>query len=186
MNLDIIRNIVSAVTVPVQLGGGVRSEAIVAELLQDVGLDRVIVGTQALKQPEWFAGIVERFPGQVALGLDARNSMVATEGWLDVSQTSALELAKRFQGLPLAAVIYTNIANDGMMQGVDEGTIQDMLALAELGLPVIASGGVTTLDDVRRLTAVSRTQPKLVGAIIGRALYEGTIAVSDAVAASRV
>ena len=87
----------------------------------------------------------------------------------------------RSADLDLAAVIYTNIANDGMMQGVDEDTIQDMLRLAELGLPVIASGGVTTLADIERLTAASRLQPKLIGAIVGRAIYEGTIKVADAV-----
>ena len=107
--------------------------------------------------------------------------MVATEGWLDVSQTSALELARRFVGLPVGAVIYTNIANDGMMQGVDERTIDDMLALADLGLPVIASGGVTTLADIKRLWEVSRRQPRLVGAIVGRAIYEGTLRLADAV-----
>ena len=126
-----------------------------------------------------------RFPGQIALGLDARNGMVATAGWLDDSQTSALELAKQFIDLNLAAVIYTNIANDGMMQGVDESTIQDMLTLADLGLPVIASGGVTTIADVERLAAVSRGQPNLIGAIVGRAIYEGTIRVADAVRISR-
>ena len=110
--------------------------------------------------------------------------MVATAGWLDVSQTSALELATQFIGIDLAAVIYTNIANDGMMQGVDEPTIRDMLTLADLGLPVIASGGVTTLDDVKRLASVSRQQPNLIGAIIGRAIYEGTIHVADAVRAA--
>ncbi|MBC7818155.1 MAG: 1-(5-phosphoribosyl)-5-((5-phosphoribosylamino)methylideneamino)imidazole-4-carboxamide isomerase, partial [Planctomycetaceae bacterium] len=118
-------------------------------------------------------------------GIDARNSMVATEGWLDVSETSALELAKTYAALPLAALVYTNIANDGMMQGVDEGTIRDMISLTELGLPVIASGGVTTLRDVERLAEVSRQHPKLIGAIIGRAIYEGTIRVGDAIAATR-
>ena len=182
VNHEVVRKIVQVVGVPCQLGGGIRDDESLALVLEEIGVDRAIVGTQALKQPEWFAAAARKFPGRVALGLDARNSMVATEGWLDVSQTSALELAKQFVNVPLAAVIYTNIANDGMMQGVDEGTIADMVALADLGLPVIASGGVTTLDDVRRLADVSRTQPKLVGAIIGRALYEGTIRVGDAVA----
>ena len=107
--------------------------------------------------------------------------MVATAGWLDVSQTEALDLAKQFIGIDLAAVIYTNIANDGMMQGIDETTIQDMITLADLGLPVIASGGVSTLLDVERLNSYSKRHPNLVGAIIGRALYEGTIQVAEAV-----
>ena len=126
-----------------------------------------------------------RFPGRIALGLDARDSKVATGGWLEVSQTPAIVLARSYQGLHLAAVIYTNIANDGMMQGIDEATIRDMVELTELGFPVIASGGVSRLDDVRRLAETSREHPKLIGAIIGRALYEGTLTVADAIAAAR-
>lgn len=186
VNHEVVRNIVRAIDVPCQVGGGIRDEAAIELLLGETGVDRVIVGTQALKQPEWFAAMSRKYPDRLALGLDARDSMVATEGWLEVSKVSAIELARQYASLPLAAVIYTNIANDGMMQGVDEGTITDMLRLAELGLKVIASGGVTTIDDVRRLTDASRTQPNLVGAIIGRALYEGTIRVSDAVAAASV
>jgi phosphoribosylformimino-5-aminoimidazole carboxamide ribotide isomerase len=159
----------------------VRDEPAIRMLLDDVGVDRVIVGTQALKQPEWFRAMAEKFPAHICLGLDARDSMVATEGWLDVSRTSALELARQYVGLELAAVVYTNIANDGMLQGVDEATIADMIALAELGLPVIASGGVTTLNDVRRLTAASSEHPGLVGAIVGRALYEGTLDLREAI-----
>ncbi|MFG0333101.1 MAG: 1-(5-phosphoribosyl)-5-[(5-phosphoribosylamino)methylideneamino]imidazole-4-carboxamide isomerase [Maioricimonas sp. JB049] len=181
VNLDIVRRIVAETGLPCQLGGGIRNDESVREVLEEAGIDRVIIGTQALKQPEWFREIVAKYPGRVALGIDARDSMVATEGWLDVSKTSALELAEQYRGLDVAAVIYTNIANDGMMQGVDQRTIDDMIALTQLGLSVIASGGVTTMEDVTRLTEVSRQHPKLVGAIIGRALYEGTIDVSQAV-----
>ena len=181
VNVAAIQSIVDAISIPCELGGGLRDVHSIRTMLDEVGIDRVIIGTQALKQPEWFREMVQQFPGHVALGLDARNGMVATAGWLDVSQTKAIELARQFMGLDLAAVIYTNIANDGMMQGVDEATIQDMIALAELGLPVIASGGVSTLADVERLTEVARTQPKLIGAIVGRAIYEGTIRVADAV-----
>lgn len=181
VNIAAIQAIVDAVDIPCELGGGLRDESSIRAMLEDVGVDRAIIGTQALKQPEWFRKMVQLFPGRIALGLDARNGMVATAGWLDVSQTRALDLARQFVGIDLAAVIYTNIANDGMMQGVDEQTIQDMISLTELGLPVIASGGVSTLDDVRRLALCSNQHPKLVGAIIGRALYEGTIQVADAV-----
>lgn len=181
VNIAAIKAIVDAIDIPCELGGGLREESSIRTMLEDVGVDRAIIGTQALKQPEWFRLMVKQFPGRVALGLDARNGMVATAGWLDVSQTTAVELAKQFVGIELAAVIYTNIANDGMMQGVDESTIQDMLELASLGLPIIASGGVSTLKDVERLAEHSRHQPKLIGAIIGRALYEGTIRVADAV-----
>jgi phosphoribosylformimino-5-aminoimidazole carboxamide ribotide isomerase len=179
-NHEIVGRIVTELGVACQLGGGIRDETAIRTLL-DVGLDRVIIGTQALKQPDWFREMASQFPGRIALGLDARDSMVATEGWLDVSSVSALELAADYQGLDLAAVIYTNIANDGMMQGVDETTIVDMIALADLGFPVIASGGVTTLDDIRNLAAASAEHPNLVGVIVGRAIYEGTIDVAEAI-----
>jgi phosphoribosylformimino-5-aminoimidazole carboxamide ribotide isomerase len=185
VNIAAIKSIVETVKIPCELGGGLRDEATIRQMIEEVGIDRAIIGTQALKQHDWFRKMVQLFPGRIALGLDARNGMVATAGWLDVSQTSALELARQFADLDLAAVIYTNIANDGMMQGIDQGTIDDMLQLAELGLPVIASGGVTTLADIERLAAVSRKQPKLIGAIVGRALYEGTIHVQDAVRMAR-
>lgn len=184
VNHEVVRRIVQASGVKCELGGGIRDEAAIRLMLDDVGVERVIIGTQALKQPEWFREMAQKWPGRLVLGIDARDGMVATEGWLDVSRTSAIELAKSYTDLGLAAVVYTNIANDGMMQGVDEGTIRDMIALTELGLPVIASGGVTTLADVQRLAEVSREHPKLIGAIIGRAIYEGTIRVADALAAS--
>ncbi len=101
---------------------------------------------------------------------------------MEVSQTSAIDLARSYAGLNLAALIYTNIANDGMMQGVDEATISDMVELTRLGFPVIASGGVSRLEDVRRLAETSREHPKLIGAIIGRAIYEGSLTVQDAIA----
>lgn len=181
-NLEIIERIVEQLSIPCQLGGGIRDGETVSHLLDSVGLDRVIVGTRALRDPDWFAEIVEAHPGRVALGLDARDSMVATEGWLDVSETRAIELARRFAGLPVAAVIYTNIANDGMMQGIDDATLDDMRQLLELGLPVIASGGVTTLDDVKRLRQLQAAHSGLQGAIVGRALYEGTLRLAEAIA----
>jgi phosphoribosylformimino-5-aminoimidazole carboxamide ribotide isomerase len=184
VNRDVVAKIVNAVSVPCQLGGGIRDDESVKQMLVETGLDRVIIGTQALKCPDWFRAVAECYPGRVALGLDAKNSQVATEGWLDVSKTPAIELAAGLTGVPLAAVIYTNIANDGMLQGVDEGTLGDLSSLADLGLPVIASGGVTTLDDVRRLLAVQRDHPGLIGAIVGRALYEGTLKLAEAVSAA--
>lgn len=184
VNHEVVREIVNAISIPCELGGGIRDDESIRLLADDVGVDRLIIGTQALKQPEWFRDRVAAYPNRLALGIDARDSMVATEGWLDVSRTSALEMARQYQGLEVAALIYTNIANDGMMSGVDEATIADMIQLAELGFPVIASGGVTTLADVLRLAEVHKQQPNLVGAIIGRAVYEGTITVRDAIAAA--
>jgi len=183
VNLDAVEAIVKRVKIPCQLGGGVRDEESIKSILENVGVERVIVGTQALKHPDWFREMAEKYPGRLILGVDARDGMVATEGWLEVSKTSAIELTRQYAGLDLAAVIYTNIANDGMMAGVDPGTLSDLGALADIGIPVIASGGVTTLEDIVALQQVSREHPKLTGAIIGRALYEGTIQLPEAVAA---
>lgn len=180
VNVEAIRSIVKAVSIPCQLGGGVRDEEGIKSLL-GLGLERLIVGTQALKQRAWFEEMSRKYPGRLVLGIDARDSMVATEGWLEVSRTSALDLAKQYAHLPLAALVYTNIANDGMMAGIDNQTIIDMQQLSELGIPVIASGGVTTLADIEKLVTAAKTHPKLSSAIIGRALYEGTIALPEAV-----
>jgi phosphoribosylformimino-5-aminoimidazole carboxamide ribotide isomerase len=185
VNHDVVRRITDAVGISCELGGGIRDEDSIRMMLDEVGVGRVIIGTKALKDPDWFARMAGLFPGKLVLGIDARDSMVATEGWLDVSSTSAIALAEQYKGLDLAALIYTNIANDGMMQGVDDPTIRDMQQLADLGFPVIASGGVTTIDDVHNLRAASESSPNLIGAIIGRALYEGTIDVAEAVAAGR-
>jgi phosphoribosylformimino-5-aminoimidazole carboxamide ribotide isomerase len=124
--------------------------------------------------------MAETFPGRLVLGIDARNSLVATEGWLDVSKTSAFDLAREYASLPLAAIIYTNIANDGMLAGVDSATLDDLARLADIGLPVIASGGVTTLADVENLVRLRRAHPHLAGAIVGRAIYEGTLDLAAA------
>ncbi len=186
VNIEAVRRIVDAVKSPCQLGGGIRDEAAMRQMLDDVGIDRVIVGTQALKQPAWFREMAGKFPGRLILGIDARNSMVATEGWLDVSQTPAIDLARDYAGLPIAAIVYTNIANDGMMAGVDRATIYDLIALSELGIPVIASGGVTTVDDVANLARAGKSHPNLVGAIVGRALYEGTLTVAAAIKVATV
>lgn len=181
VNQEVVRQIVQRTGLPCQLGGGIRDEQSIRSTIEQTGVDRVIIGTKALRQPDWFAEMCGQFPDRLALGLDARNSMVATDGWLEVSQVSALELARRFVGLPLAAVIYTNIANDGMMQGIDAATLQDFRTLAAMGLPVIASGGVTTMADLVALKAIAAEQPGLLGAITGRAIYEGTISVRVAV-----
>ncbi|HIE96439.1 MAG TPA: 1-(5-phosphoribosyl)-5-[(5-phosphoribosylamino)methylideneamino]imidazole-4-carboxamide isomerase [Planctomycetes bacterium] len=180
VNHDVVRRIVSETGLPCQMGGGIRNEDSIALALNDLGLSRVIIGTKALKEPDWFAEACAQFPDKLALGLDAKDSMVATEGWLEVSGVSVMQLAEKFVDVPLAAVIYTNIANDGMMQGVDTGTLADLRALADMGLPVIASGGVTTMDDITALQKISAAQPNLIGAIVGRAIYEGTISVKEA------
>jgi len=180
VNQDVVRSITAATGLPCQLGGGIRSRENIRQTLEDAGIDRVIIGTKALREPDWFAEMCAVYPHRLALGLDAKDSRVAAEGWLDVSEVNAIELASRFSEVPLAAVIYTNIANDGMMQGIDPATLNDLEQLAEMGLPVIASGGVTTMDDLAALRAIHDRQPNLVGAITGRAIYEGTIDVAQA------
>ncbi|MGC1273587.1 MAG: 1-(5-phosphoribosyl)-5-[(5-phosphoribosylamino)methylideneamino]imidazole-4-carboxamide isomerase [Planctomycetaceae bacterium] len=180
-NATIIRDITSELTIPCQLGGGLRDDAALDEAFDDLGVDRAIIGTAALKNPDWFRKAAERRPQRLLLGLDARDGRVATSGWLDVSETTAVELARQFDDVPLAGIIYTNIANDGMMQGVDDGTLADLAELAAGAHPVIASGGVTTLDDVRRLAAIAGDHPQLVGAIVGRTLYEGRLDLAEAI-----
>jgi phosphoribosylformimino-5-aminoimidazole carboxamide ribotide isomerase len=167
VNQEVVRRIIAATGLPCQLGGGIRSEDSVRSTIEQTGVDRVIIGTKALREPDWFAEICARFPNQLALGLDARDSMVATDGWLEVSKVSVTELAGKFVDVPLAAVIYTNIANDGMMQGIDQQTLEDFRILADMGLPVIASGGVTTMDDIAALKSIAASHPNLIGAITG-------------------
>ena len=174
-NFESIRELVERVApfgVECELGGGVRSEETIRRLL-GIGLTRLVVGTLALKKPEWFEEMCRKFPGRLVLGIDARGGMVATDGWLETSATPATELARRFDGLPIAALVYTDVATDGMMRGPN---IPECVAMSRAtSIPVVASGGVTRLDDVRRLADAG-----LSACIIGRALYENTIALEDA------
>lgn len=172
VNVEAVRAILRRVDVPCQLGGGVRTDE-TAEAWLSEGIERVIVGTQALKDPEWFASLVQRHPQRVILGLDAREGKVATAGWLDVSERQATELAVQFDGLPMAAVVYTDIARDGMLGGPN---LEATAALAErLRTPVIASGGVSSLEDLERLSALPVS-----ACIVGRALYEGRFGLKAA------
>ncbi|MCH2212375.1 MAG: 1-(5-phosphoribosyl)-5-[(5-phosphoribosylamino)methylideneamino]imidazole-4-carboxamide isomerase [Fuerstiella sp.] len=180
VNHDVVRQITEATGLPCQMGGGIRTEDSIRQAIDQLGLARVIIGTRALREPEWFAEVCRRYPNKLALGLDAKDSMIATDGWLEVSQVSIMELAQKFTDVPVSAVIYTNIANDGMMQGIDQATFSDLEKLADMGLPVIASGGVTTMDDIRHLKQISDRAPNLIGVITGRAIYEGTIDVAEA------
>jgi len=173
VNGDSVRQIVAAAGVPCQLGGGLRSEADI-ELALSWGVNRVVLGTRALKDPAWFEGICKRFPGKIVAGIDARDGKVATEGWLETSEVTALDVARRFAGWPLAAIVYTDISRDGMLQGPNFDALNEMAAAVPV--PVIASGGVTTLEDVRRLAG-----SKVAGCIIGRSLYEGRINLAEAI-----
>ncbi len=174
-NFEAVRQIVTAVDVPCELGGGIRDEQTIADYLQ-LGLARLVVGTRALKDPAWFRTMCARFPRQLALGIDAKNGLVATDGWLETSTTSALELARQLADENVAALIYTDIAKDGMLAGPNVPAMTEMKRA--VAVPVIASGGVTTAADVLALTRAG-----LDGCIIGRALYEGTLTLADALAA---
>jgi phosphoribosylformimino-5-aminoimidazole carboxamide ribotide isomerase len=176
-NIDAVHQIVEAVDLECELGGGIRERAIIETLLNATGLDRLVLGTSALKRPDWFRQMCREFPRQLVLGIDARAGLVATDGWLQTSQTPALELADQFRDLPLAAIVYTDIAVDGMMSGPNVAAMAEMQS--HVDVPVIASGGVTTVENVKQLAAAG-----LAGAIIGRALYEGAITLPDALAAA--
>jgi len=172
VNVAAVRAILGRVAVPCQLGGGIRDEATIAEWL-DSGLERVIVGTQALKDPRWFRAMAPKYPGRLILGLDARDGRVATEGWLDVSTVEATTLAEQFDDLPLAGVVYTDIARDGMLDGPNLAATEALAV--RLRTPVIASGGVGSLEDLERLAALP-----IAACIVGRALYEGRFRYRDA------
>jgi phosphoribosylformimino-5-aminoimidazole carboxamide ribotide isomerase len=176
-NRAAVRAIVAAVSVPCQLGGGVRDEAAIRELLE-LGLSRLVVGTKALKEPEWFRQMCRQFPGKLALGIDAKNGRVATEGWLETSDVGAIELAQSFEGEPVATIIYTDIAKDGMLAGPNFEAMAEMSAAVEL--PVVASGGVTSASDVAELARLG-----LDGCIIGRSLYEGKLSLPEALEAAK-
>lgn len=171
VNGAVIARIVQAAGVPCQLGGGIRTSADVATVLA-WGVSRVIIGTKAVQDRAWLAETAQQYPGQLALGVDARAGQVAIEGWLATSALSALCLAKDCETLPLAAIIYTDIARDGMLAGPNLPAMAEMAR--SVRTPVIASGGVSTADDVLQLARAG-----LAGAIVGRALYEGRVDLAE-------
>lgn len=177
VNGDSVRRIIEAAGVPCQLGGGLRTEDHIAEALA-WGVARVILGTRALKDPAWLETVCRRFPGRVVLGIDARDGRVATDGWLEVSDRSALDLARQCAAWPLAALVYTDIARDGMLTGPNLEPLRELAAAVPI--PIIASGGISTLDDVRRLLPLD-----VAGCIIGRALYEGRVRLAEALMIAR-
>jgi phosphoribosylformimino-5-aminoimidazole carboxamide ribotide isomerase len=176
-NWKSVQAIVQAVDVPCELGGGIRDEETIAAMLK-MGLSRLVIGTRALREPDWFRQMCRKFPQKLVLGIDARNGRVATHGWLETSDTPATEMAQQFAGEPIAALIYTDIATDGMLAGPNVAAMREMQQAVDV--PVVASGGVTTADDVAQLAAIP-----MAGCIIGRALYEGRITMAEALAASK-
>jgi len=160
---------------PVQLGGGIRSLESAQHYI-DAGISYLIIGTLAVKQPEFVDDLCSRFPGKVIVGLDAKDGFVATEGWAEASSVTAVSLAKRFEDVGVSAIVYTDISRDGMMQGVNVAATAELADA--IAIPVIASGGVTNMDDIVALCEVSGTA--IEGAIVGRALYENTLELNPA------
>jgi phosphoribosylformimino-5-aminoimidazole carboxamide ribotide isomerase len=176
-NLDSILAIVDDADIPVEVGGGIRSAEAAATYL-DAGVARIVVGTRAVSDPEWLRELAAEYAGKVALGIDARGGSVAVEGWRRQADRPAADLVESVRDMPLAAIIYTDIVRDGMMSGPN---VEATAAVVKASpFPVIASGGVTTVEDIRRLKDAGAA-----GAIIGRALYEGTLTLEAALAAAR-
>lgn len=177
MNAQAVEAMLRVVKFPVQLGGGIRDLATVEAWLSK-GIRRVIIGTAAVRDPQLVKEAAKKFPGRVAVGLDARDGKVAVEGWAEASTVTALEIAKRFEDAGVAAIIFTDIARDGMLQGLN---LDATIALADaISIPVIASGGFASIDDVKAL--LQPRARKLEGAISGRALYDGRIDPAEALA----
>ena len=171
-----IRAIVAAIDIPCELGGGIRDLATIEAYLA-LGVDRVILGTIAQQNPALVAEACKLFPGRIVVGIDAKEGLVAVRGWADVTATRATDLATQMEGFGVAAIIYTDIARDGMMQGPNIAATQ---ALAEaIHIPVIASGGISSLDDIRNLRAIETSG--VVGAITGKAIYSGALDLREAV-----
>jgi phosphoribosylformimino-5-aminoimidazole carboxamide ribotide isomerase len=180
MNARAVEAMLDAVSLPVQLGGGIRDLKTVEAWLEK-GIARVIIGTAAVRDPAFVKSAAQRFPGRIAVGLDARDGKVAVEGWAETSEVTALEIARRFEDAGVAAIIFTDISRDGLLKGLNlEATIE----LAErITVPVIASGGLASIEDVRAL--LSPRARKLAGAIAGRALYDGRLDPAQALALIR-
>jgi phosphoribosylformimino-5-aminoimidazole carboxamide ribotide isomerase len=177
VNAAAVERILEAIAIPVQLGGGIRDMATIEGWLGK-GVNRVIIGTAAVRDPDLVKRAARAFPGRVAVGLDARDGKVAVEGWAENSELMALDIARRFEDAGVAAIVYTDIARDGLLKGLN---LEATIALADaVAIPVIASGGLASLDDVRALIAPRAR--KLAGAIAGRALYDGRLDAAAALA----
>jgi phosphoribosylformimino-5-aminoimidazole carboxamide ribotide isomerase len=179
-NAGAVERILRAIKMPVQLGGGIRDMATIEGWLTK-GIRRVIIGTAAVRDPALVREAAKRFPKRIAVGLDARDGKVAVEGWAESSTLEVLDIARRFEDAGVSAIIYTDIARDGMLQGLN---LDSTIALADhVAIPVIASGGLASIDDIRAMLA-PRAQ-KLEGAIAGRALYDGRLDAAEALALIR-
>jgi phosphoribosylformimino-5-aminoimidazole carboxamide ribotide isomerase len=175
VNAAAVDRILESVSIPVQLGGGIRDTATVEAWLEK-GVTRVIIGTAAVRDPPFVKQAARDYPGKVAVGLDARDGKVAVEGWAQTSELSALEIARRFEDVGVAAIIFTDVARDGMLKGLN---LDATIALADaISIPVIASGGLASIADIKAM--LEPRAHKLEGAIAGRALYDGRLNAAEA------
>ncbi|HCR86014.1 MAG TPA: 1-(5-phosphoribosyl)-5-((5-phosphoribosylamino)methylideneamino)imidazole-4-carboxamide isomerase [Alphaproteobacteria bacterium] len=175
VNIEPVKSILKAISIPAQLGGGIRTIENIETWLT-LGISRVILGTVATKDPELVITACKKFPGRIAVGIDAKNGKVAVEGWYKESDISVIELAKKFENAGVAAIIYTDISKDGTMTGADfEGTAD---LAKSISIPVIASGGISSLDDLRKIKALEKNG--VAGVISGRALYEKAFTIKQA------
>ena len=180
VNSESVEAVLRAVRIPVQLGGGIRDMATI-EYWLSLGLARVILGTVAVKNPQLVRDACKTFPGRIVVGIDARDGKVATEGWVETSEMTAHDLTRRFEDAGVAAIVYTDIDRDGVLSGVNVGATE--VLARSVSVPVIASGGVSSLDDLRALVAVQDSG--IAGVISGRAIYDGRIDTGAALALLR-
>jgi phosphoribosylformimino-5-aminoimidazole carboxamide ribotide isomerase len=180
INMQAVEAVLDTVSIPVQLGGGIRDMA-AAEGWLTRGVARIILGTAAVRDPDFVKHAAKTFPGKVAVGIDARGGKVAVQGWAETSELTALELAKRFEGAGVSAIIYTDIGRDGLLKGLDFGGTRNLADA--VSIPVIASGGLAGIEDVK--TLIKSENKKIAGAIAGRALYDGRLDAKEALSLTR-
>ncbi len=175
-NLNSIRNILENVDIDVQVGGGIRNEDTI-NMFFDLGVKKVIIGTEAIKNPKIVIEACKKFPNKIVVGIDARDGMVAIEGWTKTTRTKAIDLAKQYEGIGVAAINFTDIHRDGMQTGPNIEETQRLAAA--ISIPVVASGGVSTIQDIRNLLPLARFG--VMGIITGKALYSGTLSLNEAI-----
>jgi phosphoribosylformimino-5-aminoimidazole carboxamide ribotide isomerase len=175
-NIKSIKKIIDSVNVDIQMGGGIRNEKIVTELV-DLGIKRVVIGTEAINNPKFVKTLCKAFPGRIVVGIDARDGLVAVEGWTKTTRVKAVDLAKQFEDCGVAAINFTDIHRDGMQTGPN---IEETRRLAQaISIPVVASGGVSTIDDIKNLMPLKSVG--VIGVITGKALYTGSLSLKKAI-----
>ncbi len=176
-NFDVIKGIIEVIKVPVQIGGGIRDERTAEKYLSLPGVKRIIIGTAAYEDPEFLKGLTRRYPGRIAVGIDAKDGHVAIKGWVTVTDESAVDLAKRLEGAGVSSIIYTDISRDGMLKGPNVEATKEIAD--SVSIPVIASGGISSKKDIGSYKGV-----KIEGIIIGKALYSGDLDLKEAIEAA--